>query len=270
MRKLIIAMIALSLLFGFVACGDDPVPFKPDESNSGPDDGGNTDSSDTDSSNTDSSNTDSSDTGNSASDDSGDTGSGDDGCATENMGTGCETDNDCGKCMICATGGKCVKGCTTDGDCTMHTGLKCNKKLGRCTNVFASSQACNEAKCPTGCCYGEKGLTGVKCLTTPEASKCGFCPQGEIYIPDDSKCVAAVCSATTDNCPTLNSGSSSPKPSCFECKSGEFICQANTSTSGCSGGAIVNAAKCTPAGQQCVAGVSECCSGMPCIQGYCY
>jgi len=172
--------------------------------------------------------------------------------------------------MICITNGKCAKGCTTNDDCTMSTGLKCNKKLARCTNVFASLQACGETKCPTGCCYGDKGLAGVKCLTTAEASKCGLCPQGEIYIPDDSKCVPAVCSTTTDNCPTLNTGSTSPKPACFACKSGEFICQANTTTSGCSAGVIINAAKCIPAGQQCVAGVSECCSGMPCIQGYCY
>jgi len=191
-------------------------------------------------------------------------------CATANLGKSCTTDTDCGKCMICITNGKCAKGCTTNEDCTMHTGLKCNKKLARCTNVFASLQACGETKCPTGCCYGDKGLAGVKCLTTAEASKCGLCPQGEIYIPDDSKCVPAVCSTTTDNCPTLNSGSTSPKPACFECKSGEFICQADTTTSGCSAGVIINAAKCIPAGQQCVAGVSECCSGMPCIQGYCY
>jgi hypothetical protein len=192
------------------------------------------------------------------------------GCATSNLGKSCVTDTECGACMICATGGKCVKGCTTNEDCTMSVGLKCNKKLARCTNVFASLQACGETKCPTGCCYGDKGLTGVKCLTTAEASKCGLCPQGEIYIPDDSKCVPAVCSTTTDNCPTLNTGSTSPKPACFACKSGEFICQANTTTSGCSAGVIINAAKCIPAGQQCVAGVSECCSGMPCIQGYCY
>jgi len=267
MKKLVIVMIALSVLFGFISCGDDPDPVIKTDNETKDDDSGNTgntgDTGNTGNTATDNGNT-VADNGNTVSDDD------PNGCATSNMGKSCTTDTECGECMICATGGKCVKGCLTNDDCTMSTGLKCNKKLARCTNVFASLQACGETKCPTGCCYGDKGLAGVKCLTTPEASKCGLCAQGEIYIPDDSKCVPAVCSTTTDNCPTLNSGSASPKPSCFKCKSGEFICEADKTTSGCSAGVIINAAKCIPAGQQCVAGVSECCSGMPCIQGYCY
>lgn len=267
MKKLMVVMIALSVLFVFVSCGDDPVPVKDDVDNATPDDNGDTavDNGDT---SADNGNT----GGDTAADDTSDTASDEDpgDCDTKNMGAVCTTDTECGKCMICATGGKCIKGCTTNDDCTMHVGLKCNKKLARCTNVFASLQACGENKCPTGCCYAEKGLTDVKCITTAEASKCGLCPQGEIYIPDDSACKPAVCSATTDNCPSLNSGSTTPKPACFECKSGEFICKASTTTSGCSAGVLINATQCIPAGQQCVAGVSECCSGMPCVQGYCY
>lgn len=264
MKKFIAMMIVLSALF-VISCGDDPEPYVPvdnegktdlDQANTG-DDTGNTGS---DTSNTGS---DDSDTGNTAPDE-------ENGCATDSMGKTCTVDKECGACMICTTGGKCTKGCTADADCTMATGLKCNKKLARCTNLYASLQACGEQKCPAGCCYAEKGLTELKCLTTPDASKCGLCPQGEIYISTESKCVSAVCSTTTDNCPTLNAASTSPKPACFECKSGEFICKAKTGTSGCSAGVLINAAQCIPAGQQCVAGVSECCSGMPCIQGYCY
>ncbi len=188
-------------------------------------------------------------------------------CDTESIGKNCTLDNECGKCNICVKG-KCAAGCTTDDDCKMYTGLKCNKKLYRCTNVYASLQACGETKCPTGCCYAEAGLTAMKCLTTPDASKCGLCANGEIYMPDESKCVAAVCSTTTDNCSALNS--SEEKPECFECKSGEFICEEDTACSQGSSGVLVNAAQCTPAGQKCVAGISECCSGMPCVEGYCY
>lgn len=192
-------------------------------------------------------------------------------CATQNLGKSCDVDPDCGKCMICTTGGKCNKGCMSNDDCTMATGLRCNKKLARCTNVYASLQACGETKCPEGCCYGEKGLTAVKCQAVPEASKCGKCAQSEIYIPSESKCVSAVCSTITDNCPVLNAASTDPKPACFKCRTGEFICKADAGTSGCSSAGLpVNVATCTPAGQECINGAGECCSGMPCIQGYCY
>lgn len=56
-----------------------------------------------------------------------------------------------------------------------YTELKCNKKLNRCTNVYASLQACGETKCPTGCCYSDVGFTTLRCLTIPEAAKCGLC-----------------------------------------------------------------------------------------------
>ncbi len=190
----------------------------------------------------------------------------DDDCDTENIGKQCTTDNECGKCIICS-GGKCIKGCSDDDDCQMSQGLRCNKQLARCLNVFGSMQACNETKCPTGCCYAERGLQGLKCLQEPSPGVCGLCPQGQVY--DGAKCIPAVCSTTTDNCPTLNSHETYPV--CWECKSGEFICTEKTGPGGskCSG-VLISATACVPAGQQCVAGVSECCSGMPCVQGYCY
>jgi len=192
-----------------------------------------------------------------------------DGCDTESITKNCSLDNECGNCNICVSG-KCSKGCETDNDCKMYTGLKCNKKLNRCTNVYASLQACGETKCPTGCCYAGKGMTSVKCLTTPAAYICGLCANGEIYMPEDSKCIPAVCSTVSDNCPTLNSDSTDIGYGCFECKSGEFICK--EIETGCdSSGFPVNVATCIPAGEECVSGpISDCCSGLPCIDGYCY
>ena len=192
-----------------------------------------------------------------------------DGCATENIGRNCTLDVECGKCNICISG-KCSKGCESDDDCRMYTGLKCNKKLARCTNVYASLQACGETLCPVGCCYAEKGFTAVKCLITPDASKCGLCANGDIYMPEDSKCIPAVCSVTTDPCMAYNSASNDPYPECFECKSGEFICK--EIPSGCdSSSVVVNVANCKSAGEKCVSGpMSNCCSGLPCVDGYCY
>ena len=191
----------------------------------------------------------------------------DNGCATSNTGQNCDSDEVCGACMICQNG-RCMKGCEADTDCSAYVGTRCNTKLARCVNPIASGQACSETSCPTGCCYAEKGLSGLRCATTPSIETCGMCPQGEIYSPEDNKCLTAACSTSTDNCPTLNASSTTPPSKCFECK--EYICKANTSTSGCSAGTVINAAQCVPAGQQCVEGVSECCSGMPCVQGYCY
>ena len=266
MRRVIFLMFVLLFAVTVVSCGDDPVPNVPVDN-----DIANT-ASDNDTANT---GNDPGNTGN----DSGNTGdTGDDGdtadtgdtaCDTKSLGTNCTLDGDCGACNICV-GGKCSKGCTTDDDCQMYKGLKCNKKLYRCTNIYASSQACGETKCPSGCCYAEAGFTALKCIANPtssDAAKCGLCSNGDIYMPDASECVPAVCSVTTDPCPTFNKSSTDPKPECFECKSGEFICAEDTT---CSSGVLVNAAQCIPAGQKCVAGVSECCSGMPCVEGYCY
>lgn len=183
-------------------------------------------------------------------------------CNTESIGESCSLDNECGKCNICVKS-KCIKGCISDDDCKMYSGLKCNKKLSRCTNVYATNQACGETKCPAGCCYANTGLTELKCLTEPAAAKCGLCANGEIF--NGTECIPAVCSTTSDQCATLNSSESDSD--CYECKSGEFICKKG---SNCSSGVLVNAATCIPAGQKCVAGISECCSGMPCVEGYCY
>ncbi|MBO7126077.1 hypothetical protein J6W78_00860 [bacterium] len=192
-------------------------------------------------------------------------------CATDNLDTECQTDNDCGACMICITGGKCAKGCTSDSDCTL-TGTFCNKKLARCLSIFASSRACDEINCSSGCCYAEKGLSGLKCASGPNAAPaiCGLCPQNQIYSPEDSKCVNAVCSMTTDDCPVLNSNSLNPPAKCYACKPGEYICKAKTTSSGCSSGTIINMKECIPSGRQCIEGVTNCCSGSPCIQGFCY
>ena len=193
------------------------------------------------------------------------------GCATDNLGKACTTDGECGACMICVNGGKCAKGCTSDSDCTL-TGTSCNKKLARCLNIYASNRACDEANCPTGCCYATKGLTGLKCATgtNAETRTCGLCPQNQIYSPEDSKCVNTVCSMTTDDCPVLNSNSTNPPAKCYSCKSGELVCRTNSATSGCSAGVIINMTTCISSGKQCAEGVDECCSGMPCIAGYCY
>ena len=254
-------VVLLAALFMFVACGDDPTPVvvNPDTE---PAEDSDVNDEDTAEPTYAAPTTDDAD----ATEDPAESG-----CANDNLGKQCATDTECGACMICVTGGKCVKGCTKDEDCTL-TGTKCNTKLARCVSVFATNKACSEASCPTGCCYAEKGLSALKCATgdSATAATCGLCPQGQIYSPEDSKCINAACSTTTDDCPSLNSGATNPPAKCYECKSGEYVCKAKTSTSGCSAGVVINAAQCVPAGQQCVEGVSECCSGMPCVQGYCY
>lgn len=194
----------------------------------------------------------------------------DDSCAATE-GLACTTDEECGPCMICITGGRCAKGCTKDNDCTL-TGTQCNTKLARCLNTYASNKACSETNCPSGCCYAEKGLTGLKCATSTNATPliCGLCPQHQIYSSENSKCVDAACSSTTDNCSAINSDSINPPAKCYECQPGELICKAKTSTSGCSAGSLINMMECTPSGKHCIDGISICCSGTPCIQGFCY
>ena len=252
MKKMSFVLVAA--LFMFVACGDDPAPIV------NPDTDADTEADTATDAETDT-------TTDTTADE--EPAPADDGCETQNEGLSCTTDSECGACMICVTGGKCAKGCKSDADCTMVPGLKCNTKLARCLNINASNKACIEANCPTGCCYAEKGLSGLKCAAQASPATCGLCANGEIYSPDESKCLPAACSTTTDNCPSLNSSSTNPPSKCFECN-GEQVCKAKTSTSGCSAGVVINAAQCVPAGQQCVEGISECCSGMPCVQGYCY
>ena len=274
MKKVTFFMV-LAFFFFLVSCGDDPAPIT--DTGSEIVDTGDT-VTDTGDTTTDTGDT-TTDTGDTVTDtgtgdtttDTGDTTDPAGDCEVSNQGKICTMDSECGKCMICTTGGKCSKGCTTNEDCTMQTGLYCNTKLARCLSIYASNKACSELNCPTGCCYAEKGLTGLKCATQASPATCGLCAQGEIWSPEDNKCISAVCSSTTDNCPSLNTGATNPPASCYKCKAGELICQANTTQSGCSAsGVIINAAQCVPAGQQCVEGVSECCSGMPCVQGYCY
>lgn len=208
------------------------------------------------------------DTGDTATDTGDTTG---DGCATEKQGQSCTTDDECGNCMICLRGGICAKGCVNDADCTMQPGLYCNKKLARCLNIYASNKACSETNCPTGCCYAEKGLSGLKCAREASPAKCGLCNQGAVWSPEDSQCYSAVCSTTTDNCPSFNKDSVNPPADCYKCRPGELICQTTTAKSGCSAsGYIINTAQCIPSGQRCEEGITECCSGMPCISGYCY
>ena len=192
------------------------------------------------------------------------------GCAYDNLGNTCTTDKQCGSCMICASA-KCVRGCTSNNDCEAvlpNSGLKCNKKLARCVNIYGSNQACSETNCPIGCCYAKKGLSGLRCETNPNISTCGVCAQGKIYSPEDGgTCVPAVCSSIDDNCPSINAGST--KPSCYVCKTAELICAKNN-TSGCSSATVVNTAECIPTGQMCIEGLDNCCSGNPCVNGYCY
>ena len=192
------------------------------------------------------------------------------GCAYDRQGNTCTTDKECGSCMICASA-KCVRGCTNNNDCEAvlpNSGLKCNKKLARCVNIYGSNQACSETNCPIGCCYAKKGLSALRCEANPNISTCGVCAQGKIYSPEDGgTCIPAVCSSIDDNCPSINAGAT--KPSCYVCKTSALICAKNN-TYGCSSTTVVNTAQCVPAGQMCIEGVDNCCSGNPCVNGYCY
>ena len=180
----------------------------------------------------------------------------------------CTVDGDCGAGKICEYG-TCGNGCTKDEDCINYAGTLCNKKLGRCANLYASNRACSEQNCPQGCCYAEKGLVGMKCSAVQNPATCGQCDQGRVYSPEEARCIDAACSSTTDNCPSLNAGSFNPPARCYRCAAGELICKASTSTSGCSSGRVINAQICIPSGGECSA-ATECCSGMPCINGFCY
>ena len=181
----------------------------------------------------------------------------------------CTVDSDCESGKICTSALKCVEGCSTDDDCLGFAGTYCNKKLGRCVNPYASNRACSEMNCQQGCCYAEKGLAGMKCSADQNPATCGHCDQGQVYSPEDSRCLDAACSTTTDNCQMLNSGSFNPPARCFRCSDGDFICKASTSTSGCSSGRVINAKTCIQSGDECSAS-ADCCSGMPCVNGFCY
>lgn len=188
-------------------------------------------------------------------------------CNTMNVGKNCKTDTECGTCLICVNA-KCAEGCLSDADCTAYAGTTCNRKLSRCLNTIATfgTGICNETNCPTGCCYATKGFQSVKCLATATLATCGICKQGEIYM-DGKQCVPAACKVGETKCQTFNA--TDPRSECFECKTGDLICYDNPS---CQTGAallIPNVALCIPAGEQCSEGAT-CCSGTPCIKGYCY
>lgn len=183
--------------------------------------------------------------------------------------TGCMIDSDCGTGKICAGNSQCISGCSTDDDCRSYAGTYCNKKLSRCVNFYASNRACSEMNCQQGCCYAERGLAGMRCSADQNPATCGHCDQGQVYSPEEARCLDAACSTTTDNCQMLNAGSFNPPARCFQCNAGELICKASTSTSGCSSGRVINAKTCIPSGGECSAS-TDCCSGMPCIDGFCY
>ncbi len=186
-------------------------------------------------------------------------------CDNPNVGKNCKTDTECGTCLICVNA-KCAEGCQSDADCSSYAGTKCNTKLGRCVNTTASSAACGETACAAGCCYADKGFTGLKCLATATLQTCGICKQGEVYM-DGKQCVPAACKVGETKCQTYNA--SDPNAECFECKTGDLIC---TEKSPCNTGSalmLLNAKECIPAGEVCSEN-DTCCSGQPCIQGYCY
>ena len=189
-------------------------------------------------------------------------------CATNNEGKSCDTDDSCGECMICVNG-ICTKGCEDDADCYDFAGTLCNKRLARCLNPLASGQVCFETNCKSGCCYAEKGLSALRCLTIPTPAICGQCKQGEIYSPEDNACIPSACSPTTDNCPSINSGSTTPASKCFGCNKSTLLCEAQSSTSGCMEGQIINMKECIPSGKRCNEN-QTCCSGFACIEGFCY
>lgn len=180
----------------------------------------------------------------------------------------CTMDPDCkdqAAHAICVSG-KCTAGCKADDECAART--RCNTSLGRCLNLAASSQACSTRNCPSGCCVAEDGFTLLVCEATPTPARCGVCPQGQIFL-DGNKCVHASCDTVNDDCSTLNSGKEDEK--CYECQAGALICALDKECVEATGsGVTVNSYECLSAGQQCREGIDECCSGQPCVNGYCY
>ena len=181
--------------------------------------------------------------------------------------TACTMDEDCkdqAKYAICVAG-KCRAGCRADAECVART--RCNVALGRCLNLAASKQACSTRNCASGCCVAKDGFTLLECEKTPTPALCGVCKQGEVFL-DGNKCIPAACDNNNDTCPDLNAGKEDEE--CYACKAGALICEKNEQECSGSSGVVVTAYQCLSAGQQCRAGVDECCSGQPCVNGYCY
>lgn len=138
-------------------------------------------------------------------------------------GGACLIDSDCGDGDICVTG-NCTAGCAKDGDCTAYPGTTCNAQTHRCLNEVANDGACDDTRCPTGCCYAERGFRELKCLIPPQLKYCGMCPQGQVYM-DQKECVPAACSTNDTNCQTYNDYD--VRAVCYECKTGERTCYDN-------------------------------------------
>jgi len=192
-----------------------------------------------------------------------------DNCNTYNIGRNCLAPDECGACLICVKA-KCQIGCLRDDDCAAYPGTLCNRKLARCLNVVASDGACNETNCPDGCCYAEKGFRELRCLQSPELTKCSVCDQGEVNM-GEGYCVPAACSTTDTKCQDYNTYTGKT-PACYECKGNELICYEDCNNPGCDCGTTlmpVNLRKCVAAGETCTKN-DECCSNQPCIQGFCY
>lgn len=141
----------------------------------------------------------------------------------DTAGTLCELDKECENNGICVQG-SCVTGCTKDGDCAAYPGTSCNTETHRCLNETANDGACNDTRCPTGCCYAVRGFREVKCLIPPSAEYCGACPQGQVYM-GRAECVPAACSTGDALCQGYNEYD--VRSACFECKTGDLICYDN-------------------------------------------
>lgn len=203
--------------------------------------------------------------------DSGDTGDPDD--DKGNTGDGecdgdtCKIDDDCCDGFICEST-KCSKGCEEDSDCSSYPGTKCNTKLNRCLNIAASGGACDSSSCANGCCVGMDGFTKLICEPNPSYSKCGACKQGEVYLSSELQCVPAACMSDS-KCESYNS--SEENSECFVCNDNVGVCEEDTDcNTGSGSGIIINVRSCIPAGEKCTHGGKDCCSGQPCINGYCY
>ncbi|MCK5809417.1 hypothetical protein KAH37_10560 [bacterium] len=256
MKKTLILLLLLSA-FVFVACGDTPLVQKGDVDTTQPDDGGQSDDVNDDVAQ---------DEDKVEKEDKTETQDSDDAVKPIEP-TACTMDEDCkdqAKTAICVAA-KCKAGCKSDDGCPLR--LRCNLALGRCLNLAASSQACSTRNCAAGCCVAKDGLTLLECAKTPTPGVCGVCKQGEVFL-DGNKCIEAACDVNDDECPTLNAGKEDEE--CYKCKAGALICEMDEAECSGSAAVTVTAYQCLSAGQQCRAGVDECCSGQPCVNGYCY
>jgi hypothetical protein len=170
----------------------------------------------------------------------------------------CYMDSDCSKGSICVNN-NCESGCKNDSDCSKYINTTCNLTLGRCVNEKAESGICSDS-CST-CCYAGIGLKKVKCAPSVSSQYCGVCPQGQIFEPNSKTCLDSSCNSQNDLCSQLNSNSSNSN--CFKCNDNN-VCELNENC----GYNDINPSECIAAGSQCIKD-SKCCSGLPCLIGYC-